>query len=390
MNNSSTYHPDRAEVDALAQGRWDYILSALAPEHLRPAIENPKVRVACPGPDHVSVNGDAFGVFKDVAITGGGFCNTCGGFGSGYSLLMWIYGWTFDEVLRNVWDLMDGKPPKDIPKICKADPQPKKCSPEENSKRQKKLRSLWSASIGLGHVKAAPVRKYLRNRGLIPVRGPLKALRFHPAVPAVTKKGKYAGKHMAILAMAQKADASGGMHRITVHRTFLTTEGQKQTLDGKMVARQMMPYPDTRSVCGAGVYLDEPDAIGTVLHIAEGIETALAVRMLTNEPTVATLNTTLMAQFIPPKGVRCVVIWADQDPNGAGLTAAKKAAANLREMGLRALIVLPPVSDRTKADWNDMVAARGVESLRAMPFYRSVTRTVQEFLQTPADVVINQ
>ena len=63
--------------------------------------------------------------------------------------------------------------------------------------------------------------------------------------------------------------------------------------------------------------------------MAEGIETALAVRQMTDEPVWSMVSSTLMAKFEPPPTIEKVVIFADNDRNYSGQKAAYTLANRL-------------------------------------------------------------
>jgi len=65
---------------------------------------------------------------------------------------------------------------------------------------------------------------------------------------------------------------------------------------------------------------------GEMLGISEGIESALSAKILFSVPTWSVLNTSIMKAFKAPKGVKTLVIFADNDKNGAGLAAAFECA----------------------------------------------------------------
>jgi len=89
-------------------------------------------------------------------------------------------------------------------------------------------------------------------------------------------------------------------------------------------------------------------APGETLAVAEGIETALAVRCATGLPVWATYSAGGMARLIVPDEVRLVVICADHDP--AGLEAARVLAWRLLAEQHRVKILTP---DTPGADWAD-------------------------------------
>jgi putative DNA primase/helicase len=89
---------------------------------------------------------------------------------------------------------------------------------------------------------------------------------------------------------------------------------------------------------GAAVRLYAP---GETLAIAEGIETALAVRLLTGLPVWAALTERLMRSVVLPREVRRVHIFADRDRNGVGEEAARELGARMRREGRAVRIALP-------------------------------------------------
>lgn len=87
-----------------------------------------------------------------------------------------------------------------------------------------------------------------------------------------------------------------------------------------------------------------------VLAVAEGIETALAFRQLTGTPTWAALSAGGLRAFVPPPGLKRLIIAADSDDHGEGLAAARALAERARS---RVETVIMPAPEGT--DWNDQV-----------------------------------
>jgi putative DNA primase/helicase len=85
------------------------------------------------------------------------------------------------------------------------------------------------------------------------------------------------------------------------------------------------------------------------LAIAEGIETALAVRLATGLPVWSTICAGGMARLVVPAEVELVVICADHDT--AGLDAARVLARRLLIDQRRAKILMP---EKPGADWADL------------------------------------
>lgn len=90
---------DLDTVQRAASGRWGDVLTALSP-NLAPAVEKRGRHVPCP----IHGGRDGFRVFRDFETTGGGICNTCGSFPSGFKLLEWSTGRRFSDVVDMVGD----------------------------------------------------------------------------------------------------------------------------------------------------------------------------------------------------------------------------------------------------------------------------------------------
>jgi phage/plasmid primase-like uncharacterized protein len=88
---------------------------------------------------------------------------------------------------------------------------------------------------------------------------------------------------------------------------------------------------------------------GETLAVAEGIETALAVRLATGLPVWAAICAGGMARLVIPDEVQLVVICADNDVSG--LDAAKTLARRLLVEQRRVKILIP---DPPGADWADL------------------------------------
>jgi hypothetical protein len=132
------------------------------------------------------------------------------------------------------------------------------------------------------------------------------------------------------------AHPTGGISRTYIH------EGQKV---GK--AKGLGP---------AGIVRLTPDedVLGG-LHLAEGLETALAAMSTGLRPMWSTGSTSIMAKLPFVAGIECLTVIADRDENGAGEKAAREAARRWREAGREVRVWTPP----DRGDFNDLLM-RGV------------------------------
>ncbi|GLW61696.1 hypothetical protein Hthe01_20450 [Hydrogenophilus thermoluteolus] len=334
------------EVKRMAEGRWEMILSSLAPQ-LRPAIERAGRHVPCP----VHGGKDGYRVFRDVAETGGSVCNTCGVFADGFATLMWANGWDFPTALKVVADYLNFgigyAGAKQAAVRVRAD--------GNDEKRRQMLNRVWKESISILDREAEPARIYLARRGISIC--PPETLRFHPSLAYYDGDQKI-GEFPAIIAMVTGADG----RPVTIHRTYITKDGKKAPVDSP---KKLMSYPTSRSIVGGAIRLVDA---GPVLAVAEGLETALAVMEGTGLPVWCAVNAYLLEHFEPPAGVRRVIVFADKDrataqhPQGHGQEAAKRLVHRLWEKGIHATAIVPageiPPGQKS-LDWLDILNRDG-------------------------------
>ncbi len=324
---------------------WSQIFYSLAPE-LGPAMKRPGVHVPCPSPDHDSP--DAFRLFPDYEMSGGGVCSSCGVFPTGWKVLEWLRGWSYQESAQAIKEQI--KVEMGNPGIIKY-PKVPEASTQDPEKVKRRLNATWRHAVALSDKRAELVSRYLTNRGLrAKYTGP--DMRFHPALFYKNRENK--GKHPAILSMVRAADGSP----VTLHRTYLSSQGKKADIDSP---KMLMPYVKGEALQGGAIRLFPGNRSG-VLGIAEGLETALAVNQATNMPVWAATTANLLEVFKPPKGVNRLLIWADKDRSEAGERAANALAAKLKVQGIRTLICLPEVkisTDKKGVDWLDVLLKHG-------------------------------
>ena len=336
------------EVRQRAAGRWLDLLRALAPG-LENALERVGRHVPCP----MHGGTDGFRLFRDVDQTGGGVCNTCGTFPDGVALLMWVNSWSFPKALRAVAHAL-GLTAERVPKP-RAVPSHRPRPPGRDRESViDALNRVWQQSLDPTDHSAAPLRAYLRRRGLPDASLDEKVVRFHPALGYWQRndrnKAELIGRFPAMVALVTGADGLP----VTVHRTYLTTDGRKAAV---AEPKKLMGYPGHRLVGGA-IRLTAP---GPVLGVAEGIETALAVHLRTGMPVWSALSAGLLVRLEPPAGTSRVVVWADRDRSGTGEAAALCLRERLLPQGISVAVRLPPMPIPAGAkgvDWADVWSDR--------------------------------
>jgi hypothetical protein len=291
---------------------------------------------------------DGFRVFRDVAHTGGGICNSCGAFADGFALLRWLTGWTFPVALEAVGVSLGLTERPDRQPIRSVGVDPVVKTERSVAVCRQALCSTWIASLAPTDPAAWPLWRYLEHRGVGSSLAWLdpRVVRFHPHL-AYYENGRTTGHYPAML--ARVSDPHG--KAVTLHRTYLHRNGAwKATVPSP---KKLMP--PVASMTGGAIHLASVD---TEMGVAEGIETALAARCLSGQPVWAAVSATLLEKFEPPAGVRQVTIWADRDRSETGEKAAVTLQERLRRSGVEAHIQLPNraiLNGRKGVDWADVL-----------------------------------
>jgi len=340
---------DSTPIRLAARGRWLAILGDLCPE-LEAVLAIPGRHHACP----VHGGRDGFRLFRDADISGGGICNSCGAKPDGIALLMWLRNWSFPAALAAVAQVLGGG--------SNSKPLPARLPVRSNDRNRQGtnhrtkalLRHIWTAASPWDAHESALLRSYLRHRGLAPeALGRQLPLRFHPSLPYL-EDGVYLGRYPAMLALMFGADGLPA----TIHRTFLTADGRKAPVSSP---KKLMPHASDRTLVGGAVRLG---SVGSVLGIAEGIETALAVHQATGMTVWSALSCTFLERFAPPNSTERIVIWADRDENGAGQRSAEILRKKLETTGIQVSIRLPRYSG---TDWLDVLNEGGIGVIQGLP-----------------------
>lgn len=299
------------KVDALkssARGKWLSIFDALG-------IQIPTV--GRNGPCPLCGGVDRFMVDKD-SVDGTWFCRQCSPKrGDGIGLVQACLGVTFKEAINRISEVV-GTVEVSMPKKT------------DTYDQRKALNSLWRSSVKLSG--DDHVSKYLRSRGLVLTP---KYTRYCPECYESETRSKMPAMVAQFLGPDGKA--------LTVHRTYLNGTGKANIESPKKL------MPGIGPLVGGAIRLFPPD--DKTIGIAEGIETSIAATQLSGIPCWAVVSSTLMQGFVPPEGVRRVVIFADADDSFVGQEAAYILAKKLYRAGLVVEVELPKVGK----DFNDLL-----------------------------------
>lgn len=298
----------RTDVRTAAQGKWVGILSsfgmtdkALSGKH-----------TACPmcgGKDRFRFdNKDGRGTY---------FCSGCGA-GDGVTLSLHLTGQPFAETARRIEELSGVA----LPTISKPE--------RSEADKLTALRRLYQESRPI--VRGDEVCCYLAGRGIELYDLPHN-LRFHPSL---RYKDEFAEAcYPAMLATITAPDGKA----VSIHRTYLH-EGRKAPVASP---KRLMPG---LPIAGGAVRLTP---VSEVLGVAEGIETALAASRLFEIPVWSCISANGLESFIPPEGVKEVVIFADNDVSFTGQAAAYSLAKRLTLKGYETEVQIPS----EQGDWLD-------------------------------------
>jgi len=197
-----------------------------------------------------------------------------------------------------------------------------------------RLRSTWKASCALDQRGAAPVRRYLEVRGLASILADTpQALRAHPGL-AYFDGFRERGLFPAMLALLSDRNGDG----ISLHATYLQPDGS-----GKAPVpspKKVLGVPTRGATKGGAIRLYQP--VDGVLGIAEGIESALSLRVIQRIPVWSAFCADNLAAVRLPR-LRELHIGVDVDESGKGESAARHLAhrMTLRHNSPRVMLVFP-------------------------------------------------
>ena len=238
--------------------------------------------------------------------------------------------------VRNMLGIPDGG--HHHPKAPLSWPSPATTTAPDNSRIEIAHR-LWREAVPIGGTLAAV---YLLDRGLGLVHEVLdgRAVRFHGACPFRLQDRTTVRLPAMLAAMIDiRTSAFCG-----VHRTALRANGRgKSEVSGLGNPKKMLGR-----AADACVKLSADEEVGIGLHIAEGIETALACMAMGFRPMWAALSAGGIASFPTLAGVEALTIFADHD--ATGMAAAAECASRWDRAGKDVTRIIPALDGTDFAD----------------------------------------
>lgn len=270
----------------------------------------PRVNKPCPNCGGT----DRFSLYP----TGRYFCRQCGA-GDFFDLIMKLHGCPFRDAVKMVETVVGGG---QIPS--------KQQLKDSESRKQERVKKILTDAHAIIH--GDNVYRYLTmERGFTPDILPSELLS-HPGLEYwhSDKLGEW--KSLGIFSAMVAPVKSQSDSVVAVHVTYL--------LDGKKA-----PVPSPKKLIGSpkgGAVRLYPAS--EEVGIAEGIETAIASSAIFDKPVWASLSASLMPLVELPNTIETVHIFADNDANKAGQTAAHKLINKIKQQNRKVGACKTPTS----------------------------------------------
>lgn len=312
-----------------ATNRWNEIFTQfISDDKFNKALANPGKHVQ--SPFNIESKRNGFRLDKDFQYKNGlGFCNYQGAM-SGIKMISFMTGQDENTVAHQVHKFLDGHKldALEIKAEIKQHQEQQKHKDIQKLEFNKKLIS----DILHQEIDNSYRDKYLKSRGLENV------------IPLINNKDiistpeLYYDKNTKLPAMLSVVRNEDNKIAF-LHRTYLDKDGNKAKVE------------DVKKVTGATrenayqrpfyAQVNNPKNLNSKnIHIAEGIETALAVTLLTknSDKVISAVNAHGLTQYEPQTHTKKVFIWADNDKKG--IEAANKLQEKLHGK-VRTQIIIP-------------------------------------------------
>ena len=337
------YKINAKAIKEQASGKWLEILPLLD-ARISDAVARVGKHVPCP----VHGGKDGFRLYANDA-NGGGACNTCGTFADGFAVLQWLRGCSFYESLRIVAELLNNGtvPASTSNTTTRTEPAIERVNGYMGA-----IKYLLDTG---SRTPNAAARAYYERRG-IASNFITNSLKYHDNADVyhdgkrVVINGKPL-RYPCILGLARNARGVTGLHQI-----YITKDGEPAANEiSQIVGSEYSKKRMIGQFAGTAVRFA---SAGKTLIVCEGIETGLAIRLLTGCDSIAACGTAaLLGGVDVPDCVENLLIYADND--AAGMAAAEKLQA--REQHNREVEIIAPDAC-VGNDWLDWLNYWGIET----------------------------
>ena len=281
----------------------------------------------CGGKDRFSIN-----VRKQVF-----FCRGCAARGNVIALVRFLDGCGFHEALEYLTGERAPAPSRPAPAATDA--------PRDDDREARALMFSRQIAFEMRPILETPGETYLRDirqidtNAIADVLERPDAIGLHPSVLFREEGHALHGRKLraiiSVMTDPVTAEPTGG-----ISRTYLDPEGRK------------LGKAKTLGSPAGIIRLSEDADVLEGLHIAEGLETALAGMSIGLRPMWAAGSTALMAKFPVLSGVEALTVIVDHDANAAGERAARELEARWLDAGRKVRLLR---SD-DYGDLNDIIA----------------------------------
>ncbi|WP_262273295.1 DUF7146 domain-containing protein [Microvirga yunnanensis] len=207
----------------------------------------------------------------------------------------------------------------------------------DNAERTAQALGIWDEARD---PRETPIEAYLNRRGLaLPDEATGEAIRFHPACP-------FAGERTpAMICLVRDVVTNESK---AIHRTALTQDGHKATINGK---DRLALGP----IAGGAIKVTPDENVTLCLGIGEGVESALSLRNLPEfgcSPVWSLISAGSVETLPILSGVES--LWLAVDHDETGIRAARSTALRWQTSGAEAFLITPSAP---RADLNDLFFA---------------------------------
>jgi hypothetical protein len=211
-------------------------------------------------------------------------------------------------------------------------------SDDDDRARAARAIDIWNHAPG--EVTSPLLEAYLAHRGVLEAARPSfgHAIRFHPRCPF--------GPNVWVPCMIALVVDIGTNEPLGIHRTAISPEGRNTEVGG----RKRMAFG---RLAGGAVKLTPDEDVTVALGIAEGLETALSMKLLSQfgrTPVWSVLSAGGVKSFPVLSGIESLWIGVDHDVRGE--RAAKTCSERWTEAGAEAFRVIPRT---VSTDLNDLI-----------------------------------